>query len=102
VGPHRRFARLDLELRDPARDLCRVSQREFGVHWDRVLFSARRRSKKAWYPLTSQSLDFTAAVITIDPNRGQFTTHLLVAAPTGADGARCGSTGAALSKTASY
>ncbi|MFF4470572.1 4'-phosphopantetheinyl transferase [Streptomyces sp. NPDC001599] len=63
-----------------------------GVHWDRLLFSAKESVYKAWYPLTGQWLDFTEADIEIrvdpvDPRRGTLHAALLVPGPT-VDGRR--------------
>src|SRR5882757_4837364 len=67
-----------------------LSRREPHVHWDRVLFSAKESVYKAWFPLTSRWLDFTEAVVEIDPDRGRFRTRLLVSAPTGPSGSPVG------------
>ncbi|MFH8440417.1 4'-phosphopantetheinyl transferase [Streptomyces sp. NPDC018026] len=63
-----------------------------GVHWDRLLFSAKESVYKAWYPLTGQWLDFAEADIEIrvdpaDPRRGTLHAALLVPGPT-VDGRR--------------
>lgn len=47
-----------------------------GVHWDRVLFSAKESVYKAWFPLTRRWLDFSEATVTIDPSAGTFHAHL--------------------------
>ncbi|WP_280366775.1 alpha/beta fold hydrolase [Nocardia abscessus] len=49
-----------------------------GVHWDRVLFSAKESVYKAWYPLTHRALDFEDALITFDLDEGTFTARLLI------------------------
>ncbi|WP_280315284.1 alpha/beta fold hydrolase [Nocardia abscessus] len=49
-----------------------------GVHWGRVLFSAKESVYKAWYPLTHRALDFEDALITFDLDAGTFTARLLV------------------------
>jgi 4'-phosphopantetheinyl transferase EntD len=49
-----------------------------GVHWDRLLFSAKESVYKAWFPLTRRWLDFTEARVTIDPVAGRFEARLLV------------------------
>ncbi|MFD5655150.1 4'-phosphopantetheinyl transferase [Streptomyces sp. NPDC127039] len=63
-----------------------------GLHWDRLLFSAKESVYKAWYPLTGQWLDFTEADIEIrvdpaDPRSGTLHAALLVPGPT-VDGRR--------------
>jgi 4'-phosphopantetheinyl transferase EntD len=52
-----------------------------GVAWDRVLFSAKESVYKAWFPLTARWLDFTDAVVTIDPDAGTFIAQLRVPSP---------------------
>ncbi|MCP3822750.1 4'-phosphopantetheinyl transferase superfamily protein [Streptomyces sp. A3M-1-3] len=51
------------------------------VHWDRLVFSAKESTYKAWFPLTGRWLDFEEAVITLDPEAGTFTARLLVPGP---------------------
>ncbi|MFC7814554.1 MULTISPECIES: 4'-phosphopantetheinyl transferase family protein [unclassified Streptomyces] len=58
-----------------------------GVHWDRLLFSAKESVYKTWFPLTGRWLDFTEADIEItvdpgDPRRGALRASLLVPGPT--------------------
>ncbi|MEV5436909.1 4'-phosphopantetheinyl transferase superfamily protein [Streptomyces sp. NPDC052682] len=61
-----------------------------GVHWDRLLFSAKESVYKAWFPLTGKWLDFMEADIEISvdpgaPHRGDFHAALLVPGPWVAD-----------------
>ncbi|WP_306360360.1 alpha/beta hydrolase [Nocardia sp. CC227C] len=49
-----------------------------GVHWDRVLFSAKESVYKAWYPLTGRALGFRDAHLTFDMEAGTFRVRLLV------------------------
>lgn len=57
---------------------------EGGVHWDRLLFSAKESTYKAWYPLTRRWLGFEDAHITFtlgregDSPSGTFHSRLLV------------------------
>ncbi|GAA3071761.1 4'-phosphopantetheinyl transferase family protein [Streptosporangium carneum] len=51
-----------------------------GVHWDRLLFSAKESVYKAWFPLALRWLDFAEAHVTFDPS-GVFTARLLVEGP---------------------
>jgi 4'-phosphopantetheinyl transferase EntD len=53
-----------------------------GVHWDRLLFSAKETVYKAWFPLTGHRLDFADALITFIPASGAFTARLLSPGPT--------------------
>ncbi|MBT2381375.1 phosphopantetheinyl transferase [Streptomyces sp. CB00316] len=53
-----------------------------GIHWDRLLFSAKESVFKTWYPLTLTELDFDEADLTFhrDDHRaagGTFTARLL-------------------------
>ncbi|WP_432933586.1 4'-phosphopantetheinyl transferase family protein [Microbispora sp. CA-135349] len=50
------------------------------VCWDRILFSAKESIYKVWFPLTGRWLDFSEAVVDIDPS-GTFRARLLVADP---------------------
>ena len=53
-----------------------------GVHWDRLLFSAKESVYKTWYPLARRWLGFEDAALLFspgeDPARGTFTADLLV------------------------
>ncbi|MFR0359565.1 4'-phosphopantetheinyl transferase family protein [Streptomyces sediminimaris] len=51
-----------------------------GPSWDRLLFSAKEAVYKAWFPLTRRPLDFTQALIEVEPD-GSFTARLLVPGP---------------------
>ncbi|WP_030183608.1 4'-phosphopantetheinyl transferase family protein [Streptomyces sp. NRRL S-813] len=68
------------------RRLADLAERHPGVHWDRLLFSAKESVYKAWFPLTGQWLDFTGADIEIvpdpdTPRTGRFRAELLVPGP---------------------
>ncbi len=52
------------------------------VSWDRLLFSAKESTYKAWFPLMHEWLGFEDAQVTIDPAAGTFESHLLVPGPT--------------------
>ncbi|WP_309094790.1 4'-phosphopantetheinyl transferase superfamily protein [Streptomyces sp.] len=67
-------------LPDEAERLRRLAARRPGVHWDRLLFSAKESVYKAWFPLTGKWLDFMEADIEIAPD-GDFTARLLVPGP---------------------
>ena len=38
-----------------------------GIHWDRLIFSAKESVYKAWYPLARRWLGFEEAAVSIDP-----------------------------------
>jgi 4'-phosphopantetheinyl transferase EntD len=49
--------------------------------WDKLLFSAKEATYKAWFPLTQRWLGFNDASISINPADGTFTARLLVPGP---------------------
>jgi 4'-phosphopantetheinyl transferase EntD len=53
-----------------------------GIHWDRLLFSAKESVYKAWFPLTRRWLGFEDARLSLDPEAKTFAARLSV------DGAR--------------
>jgi 4'-phosphopantetheinyl transferase EntD len=55
-------------------------RRDGRARWDRLLFCAKESVYKAWFPLTGRFLDFTGAVVSIDP-AGGFTARLTVDGP---------------------
>ncbi|MFC0865844.1 4'-phosphopantetheinyl transferase [Sphaerimonospora cavernae] len=59
----------------------RLSATRPGVAWDRLLFSAKESVYKAWYPLARRWLDFSEAMISLDPSDGRFLARLLVPGP---------------------
>ena len=52
-----------------------------GTSWDRLLFSAKEATYKAWFPLTGRWLGFEDADVTIGPADGTFRARLLVPGP---------------------
>ena len=69
-----------------AERLRRLAAERPGIHWDRLLFSAKESVYKAWFPLTGKWLDFMEAdiEISVDPGerqRGGFRAALLVPGP---------------------
>ncbi|MEU2272787.1 4'-phosphopantetheinyl transferase superfamily protein [Streptomyces olindensis] len=63
-----------------AERLRRLAAEHPGVHWDRLLFSAKESVYKAWFPLTGKWLDFMEADIEITAD-GRFRADLLVPGP---------------------
>ncbi len=61
--------------------LAELARAEPGVHWDRLLFSAKEAVYKAWYPLAERWLGFEDAVLSFDPDRRSFAARLLVPGP---------------------
>jgi 4'-phosphopantetheinyl transferase EntD len=72
---------LDLIALDAERVMVDELDGRDGIHWDRLLFSAKEAVYKAWFPLTQHWLDFQEARITIDPHGGTFAAALLVPSP---------------------
>ncbi|WP_369173922.1 4'-phosphopantetheinyl transferase [Streptomyces sp. R28] len=69
-----------------AERLRRLAGEHPGIHWDRLLFSAKESVYKAWFPLTGKWLDFTEADIDVftgpgDEHSGGFRARLLVPGP---------------------
>jgi enterobactin synthetase component D / holo-[acyl-carrier protein] synthase len=48
-----------------------------GVHWDRVIFSAKESVYKAWFPLAAEWLDFDDVAVRLDPAEGTFYAQLI-------------------------
>ncbi len=61
--------------------LLRLKHDVPGVHWDRVLFSAKESTYKAWYPLAKRPLGFEDTILTVQPSTGIFSARLLVSGP---------------------
>ncbi|WP_433303506.1 4'-phosphopantetheinyl transferase family protein [Actinoplanes sp. CA-030573] len=59
------------------RMVAALSSDDPSVCWDRLVFSAKESIYKAWYPLTARWLDFSEAVLTVDPAAGTFEARLL-------------------------
>ncbi|BCB84358.1 4'-phosphopantetheinyl transferase [Phytohabitans suffuscus] len=75
-----------------------LDARSPGVHWDRLLFSAKEAVYKAWFPLAGKWLDFSEARIAIDPDTGTFEATLLVPGPQTPEGPLAGFSGRWLSR----
>jgi 4'-phosphopantetheinyl transferase EntD len=61
--------------------LAELAAAEPGISWDKLLFSAKEATYKAWFPLTQRWLGFQEASISINPADGTFTARLLVPGP---------------------
>jgi len=68
-------------LRDEER--AWVATAPAGVHWDRLIFSAKESVYKAWFPLAQAWLGFEDASVTIDPVAGTFLARLVIDPPAG-------------------
>lgn len=79
--------------------LKRLTDRAPGVHWDRLLFSAKETVYKAWYPYHHKMLGFDEAELLFGepelpdpagpattPAQGTYTARLLIPGPLLADG----------------
>jgi 4'-phosphopantetheinyl transferase EntD len=60
-----------------------IEEAPAGIHWDRLMFSAKESVYKAWFPLARRWLGFEDAELTIDPTIGTFHARLLVKLPPG-------------------
>ena len=54
-----------------------------GIHWDRVLFSAKESLYKAWFPLARRELGFDEVSVSFEPACGAFAARLRVAPVSG-------------------
>jgi 4'-phosphopantetheinyl transferase EntD len=54
-----------------------LSRAPAGVHWDRLIFSAKESVYKAWFPLTHTWLDFGDVCVTVDVAAAGFRASLL-------------------------
>lgn len=58
--------------------LRRLAKEDPGVHWDRLLFSAKESVYKAWYPLTGRWFDFQEAELSFDRHTARFRARILI------------------------
>lgn len=75
-----------VSLPGEAQRVRRLTSEHPGIHWDRLLFSAKESVYKAWFPLTGKWLEFTEADIDLFPDSGGrpgggFSATLLVPGP---------------------
>ncbi|MGK5738231.1 4'-phosphopantetheinyl transferase family protein [Micromonospora sp. URMC 103] len=54
----------------------RLASLPAGVSWPAVLFSAKETVYKVWHPVVGTWLDFTDALVDIDPETGTFTARI--------------------------
>lgn len=80
-----------ISLESERERLAGLDARAAGVHWDRVLFSAKESVYKAWFPLTRSWLGFEQADVELHPD-GTFQARLLLGeqVPAGAPGGFAG------------
>jgi 4'-phosphopantetheinyl transferase EntD len=64
-----------------AQEQAWLSTAPLGVHWDRLLFSAKECIFKAWFPLVRDWLNFDQAVVSFHPTECTFEARLLVPLP---------------------
>jgi 4'-phosphopantetheinyl transferase EntD len=67
-----------------AQELLWLSERRRdvpGVHWDRLLFSAKESVYKAWFPFGKRRLRFHDAIVTVDAGAETFAARMLVPGP---------------------
>lgn len=62
-------------------EIAWLSKTSHGVHWDRVIFSAKESVYKAWFPLTKLWLDFEQVVVMIEADEGTFHVRPLDSVP---------------------
>ena len=60
-----------------------VAQAPTGIHWGRLIFSAKESVFKAWFPLAQAWLWFDDAIVTVDPTAESFRARLLTEPPAG-------------------
>ena len=58
-------------------ELESLEQKSGNIYWERILFSAKESTYKAWFPITKQWLDFHDVTITINPQLRTFRACLL-------------------------
>jgi len=68
-------------LRDEERSW--IATAPVGIHWDRLIFSAKESVYKAWFPLAQAWLGFEDASVTLDPAAGTFLARLVIDPPAG-------------------
>lgn len=62
-------------------ELARLAEQHPGVHWDKLLFSAKESVYKAWFPLAGRWLGFRGATLRFDVPSRTFKALLLVPGP---------------------
>lgn len=59
------------------RELAALASADPTIRWDRLLFTCKEATYKAWYPRTRQWLDFDEASMTLEPATRSFSARLL-------------------------
>lgn len=76
--PHEALPSGILEQVAVAQEQDWLSTAPLGIHWDRLLFSAKECIFKAWFPLARDWLDFNQAVVVFRPIECTFEARLIV------------------------
>lgn len=80
--PHQELPQGILErIADPRERAWIEARRGSGTCWDRLLFSAKESTYKAWFPLTGRWLGFEDASVEIDPESNCFSARLAIEGP---------------------
>lgn len=61
--------------------LAELRRARCDAHWDRLLFSAKESTYKAWFPLARRWLGFHDAIVAFDPGSKSFTVNVVVPGP---------------------
>ena len=70
---------IDIVARDRESKWIEAQARD-GIHWDRVLFSAKETVYKAWSSIMNVWLGFEDVYVAIDPSSGRFSAYLEIPA----------------------
>jgi 4'-phosphopantetheinyl transferase EntD len=79
--PHEALPRGVFERISSEEERHRLEQAPAGIHWDRLIFSAKESVYKAWFPLTGAWLGFEDVLVTFAPEEGTFDARLRVLPP---------------------
>jgi 4'-phosphopantetheinyl transferase EntD len=76
-APLREGTLTTISLPQERHHVSELAHREPGIHWDRLLFSAKESVYKAWFPLAQVGLDFVDMRLTFHPQGRSFTASVL-------------------------